>query len=246
MPNAIVTGGSAGLGRALATDLVRAGYQVTIDGRRPEPLATAAREIERVAAVPGSAGGVHEVAGDITDPVHRRELLRRATALGPIDVLINNASELGVSPPPRLRELQPAVAQRLWQVNVEAPLQLVREALPFLAGGCVVIAISSDAAVEHYEGWGGYAATKAALDHQVLTWAVEEPQFTWYAVDPGDLRTAMQQAAFPGEDISDRPEPETVSPLFVRLIRSGLASGRYRAADLAERWTGLAAERVPA
>ena len=102
-----------------------------------------------------------------------------------------------------------------------------------LVAGAVVINISSDAAVEHYETWGGYGATKAALDHLTLTLAAEEPTYTFYSVDPGDMRTAMHQAAFPGEDISDRPEPETVAPHLVALIDSGLPSGRYRLADLA-------------
>ena len=96
----------------------------------------------------------------------------------------------------------------------------------------MVINISSDAGAAHYETWGGYGSSKAALDHQTLTWAAEEPGFTWYAVDPGDMRTAMHQAAFPGEDISDRPEPETVAPRIAALVTSGRPSGRYVAADL--------------
>ena len=119
----------------------------------------------------------------------------------------------------------------MWRTNVDAPLQLIRAALPHLAEGAVIINVSSDAAVEHYPGWGGYAASKAALDQLTLTWAGEEPDFTWYAVDPGDMRTAMHQAAFPGEDISDRPEPDTVVPRLLALIGSGRPSGRYRAAE---------------
>lgn len=245
MPNALVTGGSAGLGLAISLDLAGAGYSVTIDGRRPEPLRAAATQL-RAALPPGAAAQIQAVAGDVRDAAHRTELVRRAADLGPIDTVINNASELGGSPPPRLRDLEPAVGQRLWQVNVEAPVQLIRTALPFLAERAAIITVSSDAAVEHYQGWGGYGATKAALDHHLLTFAVEEPQFTWYAVDPGDLRTAMHQAAFPGEDISDRPEPATVSPVIVGLIRSGLGSGRYRAAELRQRGVGTSPRRVPA
>ena len=228
MPNAVVTGGSAGLGRALSLQLCARGYCVTIDARGTETLNAAAAEIRA-----RTGAEVDTVAGDVTHARHRAELVRRAASHGPIDVLVNNASELGGSPPPRLVDLRSEVSQRLWRVNVDAPLQLVRQARPRLAEHAVIMNISSDAAVSHYEGWGGYAATKAALDHQTLTWAAEEPRHTWYAVDPGDLRTAMHQAAFPGEDIGDRPLPESVSGVLVDLIGSGLGSGRYRAADLA-------------
>jgi NAD(P)-dependent dehydrogenase (short-subunit alcohol dehydrogenase family) len=121
----------------------------------------------------------------------------------------------------------------LLRTNVVAPQQLLRALLPVFSQRAVIINVSSDAGVESYESWGGYGSSKAALDHQTLTWAAEEPDFTWYSLDPGDMRTAMHQAAFPGEDISDRPDPETVAPIMLALIDSGLPSGRYRAADLA-------------
>ena len=137
------------------------------------------------------------------------------------------------SPLPRLRDLEAGTYEQLLRTNVIAPQQLIRSLLPTLSPHAVVINISSDAGVDHYENWGGYGSSKAALDHQTVTWAAEEPQFTWYSLDPSDMRTAMHQAAFPGEDISDRPEPETVAPLVVALIGSGLPSGRYRSTDLA-------------
>jgi NAD(P)-dependent dehydrogenase (short-subunit alcohol dehydrogenase family) len=146
--------------------------------------------------------------------------------------VFNNASDLGGSPLPKLRDLEPAAYELLLRTNVVAPQQLIRAALPYLEPQAVIINVSSDAGVDHYETWGGYGSSKAALDHQTLTWAAEEPDFTWYGFDPGDMRTAMHQAAFLGEDISDRPEPETVAPIVVALIGSGLQSGRYRAADL--------------
>ena len=226
MPNAIITGASSGLGRALARVLADRGYSLTIDARHAEPLEIARRSIAAT-----GLGRVTAVTGDITDPYHRADLVRAAAQHGPIDLLVNNASELGGSPQPALRDLSPDVTERLWRTNVDAPLQLVRTAWPRLASGAVVVNISSDAAVEHYEGWGGYAATKAALDHLTLTFAAEEPRFVWYAVDPGDMRTPMHQAAFPGEDISDRPEPEKVAPRLVTLLASGRPSGRYRAAE---------------
>jgi NAD(P)-dependent dehydrogenase (short-subunit alcohol dehydrogenase family) len=219
---AIVTGASAGLGRALARLLARDGWRLVIDARRPEPLATVQRELTRLT-------DVIAVPGDIADHDHRSAV---AAAGGDIDLLINNASDLGASPLPRLRNLTAAARDRLWQVNVDAPLALLQVALPFFASGAVVINISSDAAVEHYENWGGYGASKAALDHLTLTLAAEEPQYRFYAVDPGDMRTAMHQAAFPGEDISDRPSPASVAPRLVELARSRMPSGRYRAADL--------------
>jgi len=222
--NAIITGGSAGLGRALTRLLVQRGWHLTVDGRRSELLADLESEV-------GSANLV-TVAGDIADADHRAELVRRAASHGPIALIVNNASELGGSPQPTLRDLDPGTHELLWRVNVGGPLGLVQEALPQLAEHAVIISISSDAAADHYQRWGGYGGTKAALDHQTLTWAAEEPQHSWYAVDPGDMRTAMHQAAFPGEDISDRPEPESVAPAIIALISSGLPSGRYRASDL--------------
>lgn len=226
MPNAIITGASSGLGRALARELADRGYSLTIDARHTGPL-----EVARRSAAATGLGRVVAVAGDISDAQHRTTLVRAAAHHGPIDLLVNNASELGGSPLPALRDLSADVAERLWRTNVDAPLQLIRIARAHLASGAVIMNISSDAAVEHYEGWGGYAATKAALDHLTLTLAVEEPRYVWYAVDPGDMRTPMHQAAFPGEDISDRPEPETVAPRLVALLTSGRPSGRYRAAD---------------
>jgi NAD(P)-dependent dehydrogenase (short-subunit alcohol dehydrogenase family) len=223
--NALITGASLGLGRALAVALAQDGWSLTIDARRSDLLEVTRRELARHTQV-------QALAGDVTDPAHRRSLVDAAAAGGPVDLVVNNASELGGSPQPRLRDLTAETAARLFAVNVVAPQELLRLALPRLSEHAVVLNLSSDAAVEHYEGWGGYAATKAALDHLTLTWAVEEPQHRWYAVDPGDLRTDLHQSAFPGEDISDRPEPESVAPALVGLIGSGRASGRYRAQDL--------------
>ena len=234
MPHALITGGSLGLGRALAFELARRGWTLTIDARHPEPLASTAKalsELARVRAIPGDIGEVE----------HREQLIAAVKAAGGTDVVINNASDLGGSPLPHLRDLEPAAYEQLLHTNVVAPQQLIRALLPSLQPHAVIINISSDAGIDHYESWGGYGSSKAALDHQTLTWAAEEPDFTWYSLDPGDMRTAMHQAAFPGEDISDRPDPGSVAPIVVALIGSGLPSGRYRATDLA---TTLAAQTV--
>jgi NAD(P)-dependent dehydrogenase (short-subunit alcohol dehydrogenase family) len=225
MPTALITGGSAGLGRALTAVLIGQGWRVIIDGRDSVRIAVSARELgPRVRAVPG----------DVTDPAHREELARAVRETGGLDLLVHNASALGPSPLPPVAALSEADFDDIWLTNVAAPLALTQLLLPALrASDGVLVSISSDAAVEHYEGWGGYAASKAALDHLTLTFAAENPGMAVYAVDPGDMRTAMHQAAFPGEDISDRPLPETVAPAFLQLLRQRPPSGRYRAAEFA-------------
>jgi NAD(P)-dependent dehydrogenase (short-subunit alcohol dehydrogenase family) len=225
MSHALITGASFGLGRAVAFELARRGWALTIDARHAEPLASTAQALSELTSV-------RAISGDVGDPEHREQLVAATAAVGQLNLVINNASDLGGSPLPKLRDLEPAAYELLLRTNVVAPQQLIRAALPNLEPQAVIINVSSDAGVDHYETWGGYGSSKAALDHQTLTWAVEEPDFTWYSFDPGDMRTAMHQAAFPGEDISDRPEPETVAPIVVALISSGLPSGRYRAADL--------------
>ena len=215
-PVAIITGASRGLGWALAVDLVRDGWAVVADARRgPFPE------------------GVHGVPGDITDADHRAALIDTATALGGIDLLVNNASTLGPSPLPRLADLPVDAIGDVFRTNAGAPLALVQLALPHLrrrAGA--IVNITSDAAVEAYEGWGMYGASKAALDQLSRVLGAEEPGIRVWAFDPGDMRTQMHQDAFPGEDISDRPEPETVVPALRRLLTERPPSGRIRAADL--------------
>jgi NAD(P)-dependent dehydrogenase (short-subunit alcohol dehydrogenase family) len=220
MPHALITGASAGLGRALAVELAKQGWTLTIDARHPEALARVAEELSALTQV-------HALPGDVSDPAHRAALVAAAGENGPVDLLVNNASDLGGSPLPRLRDLQTSAYERVWRVNVLAPHQLIQALLPRLRPGAVIVNVSSDAGAEHYEGWGGYGSSKAALDHQTATWAVEEPGFTWYSIDPGDMRTAMHQDAYPGEDISDRPEPETVAPRILEIVTSGRPSGRY-------------------
>jgi NAD(P)-dependent dehydrogenase (short-subunit alcohol dehydrogenase family) len=231
MSVAIVTGASRGLGEALATGLAGAGWSVVIDGRDRRALEEAAARIRR--AAPDGAR-ITAVPGDVTDPDHRHALTGAAFELGGLDLVVNNAGTLGAAPLPPLGEYPLEDLRVAFEVNVVAPLGLIQDALPLLLDSPHprVIDITSDAGVEAYEGWGGYGAGKAALEHLGAVLAVEQPQVTVWSVDPGDLRTAMHQAAFPGEDISDRPEPDTVVPAFLELIGSPRPSGRYRAADL--------------
>src|SRR6476660_1607166 len=223
MPHALITGASQGFGRALLAALVEHGWSATVDARD----ATALRAATAVRA------GVRAVPGDVADPGHRAALV--AAAGDRLDLLVHNASTLGPSPLPALADLPLDALCRIYEINAVAPLALTQLALPALrrASAPTVVTLSSDAAVEAYPGWGGYGSAKAALDHLAAVLAVEHPDLRVYAFDPGDMRTAMHQAAFPGEDISDRAEPATVAPLVVALIGSGLPSGRYRSTDLA-------------
>src|SRR4051794_11588936 len=223
MSVALLTGASAGLGRALSIELAARGWQLVIDARNAERLAGLVDELP-----PGAV--VRAVPGNVADAAHRAELARTIAEFGGLDLLVNNASTLGETPLPRLSAAQPAGFEQAWQVNVLAPLGLIQLLLPALRRSAgTVVNISSDAAVADYEGWGIYGATKAALDHLTRTLAAEEPDLRWYSFDPGDMRTEMHQAAFPGEDISDRPEPESVVPRLLRLLDTSPASGRYQA-----------------
>jgi NAD(P)-dependent dehydrogenase (short-subunit alcohol dehydrogenase family) len=224
-PVAIVTGASAGLGLALTRLLVDTGWHVVVDARHADRLADAVRRLP--------ADGVTAVAGDVRDAAHRAVLVETAERLGGIHLLVNNASMLGGSPQPPLADLAADVLAEVLAVNTVAPHDLVRRALPALsrARGCVVN-VSSDAAVEAYEGWGAYAAAKAALDQLSAVLAVEHRELAVYAVDPGDMNTDLHQQAFPGEDITDLPAPEAVAPAVLQLVTDRPPSGRYRAADL--------------
>jgi NAD(P)-dependent dehydrogenase (short-subunit alcohol dehydrogenase family) len=231
MAVALITGSSRGLGRALAEALAERGWSLVIDARDAEALAVAAESMRRLAT--GTAT-VTAIAGDLGDTVHRDALVAAASRLGQLDLLVNNASTLGVSPLVPLQSYPLDELRRVFEVNVVAPVALAQACLPLLgqSGHPVVVDVSSDAAVEHYETWGGYGSSKAALDHLTSTFAAEIPSVRFLAVDPGDMRTAMHQAAFPGEDISDRPLPESVVPRLLALIAGDEPSGRYRASEV--------------
>lgn len=222
---AIITGGSRGFGRALAAALLDREWTVVTDARRADDLTATAADLDSARLI--------TIPGDVTHAAHRAALVAAALDAGPLRLLVNNASRLGPSPQPRLAAYPEAELRDVYDTNVFAPLALIQATLPALdAGGGAVVNISSDAAVEPYEGWGGYGPSKAALDHLTAILAAEHPGLGVYAFDPGDMRTEMHQAAFPGEDISDRAEPEAVVPALLRLLDTRPASGRYRAHDL--------------
>ena len=231
MNTALITGASRGLGRALAAGLARAGFDLVIDARDAAALDAGAGALRAAGAT------VTAVPGDVTDPPHRAALI--AACAGRLDLLVNNAGTLGASPLPALADYPADELRAAFEANVIAPIALTQLALPLLrASGGAVLNITSDAAVEAYAGWGGYGAAKAALEQASNVLAAEEVGVRVWWADPGDLRTDMHQLAFPGEDISDRPEPASVVPAFVRLVTERLPSGRYRAAELVQRATG--------
>jgi len=218
---AMVTGASRGLGHALTRALAERGWRVVADARDGDALERAVGGLDGVGAVPG----------DVSDPDHRRRLLDAAA--GSLDLLVNNASVLGPSPLPPLADYPLDALEEVHRVNTVAPLALVQLALPLMPAGARIVNVTSDAAVEAYEGWGGYGSSKAALEQLTRVLAAEQPELRVYAIDPGDMRTRMHQDAFPGEDISDRPAPEESVPGLLALIEGDLPSGRYAARELA-------------
>ena len=224
-PTALVTGASRGLGLALARSLAGDRWALVVDGRHPHDLAAAIAPL-------AEATQVVPVVGDITDEAHRADLAIAAQSLGGLDVVVLNAGTLGPSPLPRLAQLRLGDLRTTLEANLVAQLGVVQALLPHLRPGAAVVAITSDAAVEPYEGWGAYAAAKAGFEQLAAVLAVERPDLRVLRIDPGDMRTQMHQDAFPGEDISDRPEPEASVPGIRGLLASGVPSGRYRAAEV--------------
>ena len=225
MKTAVITGASRGLGLALARALAERGWRLVINARGSEALVAANRELSELTDVVA-------IPGDVTDEWHRKALIEAAGER--VDLLVNNASVLGPSPQPALADYPLDELERVYAVNVFAPLRLAQLALPALeAAAGVLINVTSDAAAEAYEGWGGYGSSKAALEQLTAILAAEHPNLAIHAVDPGDMRTQMHQQAFPGEDISDRPEPEASVPGLLELVYGKRPSGRHRASELA-------------
>jgi NAD(P)-dependent dehydrogenase (short-subunit alcohol dehydrogenase family) len=225
---ALITGASRGLGFALAQALAEDGWTLLIDARGALALKAAQQRLTQHPEARISA-----YAGDVADPTHQQEMARAAQSLGGIDALVNNASILGPSPQPVLLDYPLAILRQVFEVNLIAPLGLTQTMAPHLKPGARILNITSDAGVEAYPGWGGYGASKAALEHLSHILAAERPDLRVYWVDPGDMRTDLQQQAFPGEDISDRPPPEESVPGLLTLLRGDLPSGRYKARELA-------------
>src|SRR5215213_3296247 len=231
----LITGASRGLGLALARALAKDGWTVIIDARTEEALESARAELSRytrVVAIPG----------DVTDPEHRADLAAAARETGGVDALVNNASILGPSPQPALLDYPLDMFEQVYLTNVVSPLALIQALNNEMKPQARVINVTSDAAIEPYEGWGGYGSSKAALEQLSNILAAENPGLRVYRVDPGDMRTQMHQEAFPDEDISDRPLPEESVPGFIELMTGDLPSGRYEARELAARLGTTAAD----
>ncbi len=222
---ALITGASRGLGLALARRLATDGWQLIIDGRGADALEAARVELARHTKVVA-------IAGDVTRAGHRQELAKAAQALGGLDALVNNASLLGPSPQPLLLEYPLETLEQVYRTNVIAPLALIQALQRSLKPGARILNVTSDAGVEGYQGWGGYGSSKAALEQLSHILAAENTAWRVYRVDPGDMRTQMHQEAFPGEDISDRPLPETSVPGLIELLTGDRPSGRYMARSL--------------
>jgi NAD(P)-dependent dehydrogenase (short-subunit alcohol dehydrogenase family) len=231
---ALITGASRGLGEVIATYLARSGYDLVITARRADALERLGDDLRTYGS------NVVAVPGDVADAAHRQKLVAAADELGGLDVLVTNASELGPSPMPALIEYPTDALRRVFDVNVIAPIALASEALTLLrARHGLVVNITSDAAVGAYANWGGYGASKAALELASRTLAAElsSDGVGVVVVDPGDMRTEMHQAAFPGEDISDRPLPDSTLPFWAWLFAAdtkAVSGQRFQAQG--ERW----------
>jgi NAD(P)-dependent dehydrogenase (short-subunit alcohol dehydrogenase family) len=227
MKNALITGASRGLGLALARQLAESGWGLIIDARGKKALEHVREELSQKTKVIA-------IAGDVAADSHRRKLLKATQELGGLDLIVNNASLLGPSPQPQLLEYPLDMLEEVYRANVIAPLAIMQTLHSLLKPDACIINITSDAGVEAYGGWGGYGSSKAALEHLSHIFAEENPSLRVYWVDPGDMRTQMQQEAFPDEDISDRPLPEESVPGLIALIEGDQPSGRYRAREITE------------
>lgn len=223
---ALITGASRGLGLALARGLASRGWNLILTARDADRLRSVRDELAQITHVAS-------LAGDVIDPTHRAALAVLARGHAGLDAVINNAGMLGPSPQPQLLEYPLEALVEVFLANVLAPLAVIQELQGELKPGARIVNVTSDAGVTGYPGWGGYGASKAALEQLSSVLAVENADLRVYWVDPGDMRTDMHQAAYPGEDISDRPLPESKVPGFITILEGDLPSGRYVASDVA-------------
>lgn len=229
---ALITGASHGLGLEVARQYASHGYRLILTARGEKALESAARELQGVTEVLATAGNV-------TDAAHVAALVQNGLdRFGHIDVLVNNASELGPSPMPALEAFPLDAFRAVLDVNVIAPLRLIQLVLPGMKARArgVIINVTSDAGVEAYAGWGGYGASKAALEHVSRTLAaeLEGTGIAVVAIDPGDMDTRMHRDAEPGIDLSALPTPDVPAPAFLQVVETGASSGRLRALDFIE------------
>ena len=222
---ALITGASRGLGLALARGLAHRGWNLIITAQDPARLRTVRDELAAITHVSA-------LAGDVTDSQHQEALGVLARGHAGLDAIVNNAGILGPSPQPPLLDYPLEILIQVYLTNVVAPLGVLQAVRAELKDGARIVNVTSDAGVTAYPGWGGYGSSKAALEQLSSVLAAENPDLRVYWVDPGDMRTDMHQAAFPGEDISDRPLPEASVPGFVALLEGDLPSGRYAAMRL--------------
>lgn len=230
MQIALITGASQGLGLAIAREYARRGIGLVVTARARERLERAAHQLRNFTDVVA-------IAGDVADPTHAKTLVDAGLdRFGRIDVLINNASEIGISPMPELQDLRAEDFKRILEVNLVAPLRMVQLVLPEMRsrGDGLIVNVSSDAAVQAYPAWGGYGSSKAGLEHlsRILAAELDGSGIRVYVVDPGDMNTAMHRAAEPGVDLSHLPGPEVVAPAFVRLLELREPFARFEAKQL--------------
>ncbi len=227
MKNALITGASRGLGLALARQLAQNGWGLIIDARGKKALEQVREELS-------AKTKVIAISGDVTAEAHRKKILKAAQELDGLDLIVNNASLLGPSPQPQFLDYPLDILEDVYRANVIAPLAIIQMLHAALKPDACILNVTSDAGVQAYSGWGGYGSSKAALEHLSHILAEENPSLQIYWVDPGDMRTQMQQEAFPDEDISDRPLPEESVPGLMALIEGKQPSGRYRAREVIE------------
>lgn len=228
---AIITGASKGFGKALAESFAKKGWQLLINARNAKALLATQRRLQKFTQKPED---VQAISGDVRDEIHLLQFVEKLEQLGwKIDLLVNNASTLGASPQPPLLEYKQEAIHQIFHTNIIAPLSLIQKLKDRIKDGATIVNMSSDAAVNAYENWGGYGASKAGLDHMTAILGKENPQWKVYAFDPGDMRTEMHQAAFPNENINDRPLPESKAvPAVLELISGAYSSGRHTVDEL--------------